>query len=376
MTIFTTLGMFIVDENRYIDSNNNPLPPPPSSSSLQQTNIIGGAGTYAIMGARIICDGRQDLIDQISGIIDMGSDFPFEIKQELDTWKTRGVIYRENPHRLTTRGVNIYRYTDNNNNKSSNESIDNELEAEPEQDAIRYFEYVTPKLRIEINDILEYPNLKQSSNYHLICSIERCKSLIDSITQFNPTAKFIYEPLPDDCVFENLEFLQNDILPKIHVFTPNLNEARLLLGLKDNENETNKSDDNDELQKISQQFTNHLQLSNSGTVLRCGAQGCYINTKSGDKFQLPAYHQDHTKVVDVTGGGNSFCGGFMMAYHLSDRDWLASGVAGIISSGCIIEKLGMPTVSDDSKFNNKSLRDRLDTYLTENPTLKVDFNWI
>ena len=26
MTIFTTLGMFIVDENRYIDSNNNPLP--------------------------------------------------------------------------------------------------------------------------------------------------------------------------------------------------------------------------------------------------------------------------------------------------------------------------------------------------------------
>ena len=37
--------------------------------------IIGGAGTYAIMGARIICDDRQDLIDQISGIIDMGSDF-------------------------------------------------------------------------------------------------------------------------------------------------------------------------------------------------------------------------------------------------------------------------------------------------------------
>ena len=157
---------------------------------------------------------------------------------------------------MTTRGVNIYQYTDNNNNKSSNGSIDDESEVEPEQDAIRYFEYVTPKLRIEINDILEYPNLKQSSNYHLICSIERCKSLIDSITQFNPTAKFIYEPLPDDCVFENLEFLQNDILPKIHVFTPNLNEARLLLGLKDNENETNKSDDKDELQK----YRNNLQI--------------------------------------------------------------------------------------------------------------------
>ncbi|CAX44423.1 protein involved in the structural stability of L-A double-stranded RNA-containing particles, putative [Candida dubliniensis CD36] len=373
MSIFTTLGMFIVDENRYVDSNSNPLPPPPSSSSssLQQTNIIGGAGTYAIMGARIICDGRQDLVDQISGIIDMGSDFPFEIKQELNTWKTRGVIYRENPRRLTTRGVNIYQYTDS-NTKSSKGSIDNELE----QDAIRYFEYVTPKLRIEINDILKYPNLKQSSNFHLICSIKRCKLLIDSINQFNPTAKFIYEPLPDDCIFENLEFLQNEILPKIHVFTPNLNEAKLLLGLTDNKDETSNNDDNEDLQEISQQFTNHLQLSNSGTALRCGAQGCYINTKSGDKFQLPAYHQDQNKVVDVTGGGNSFCGGFMMAYHLSDGDWLTSGVAGIISSGCIIEKLGMPTVTDNSKFNNKSLKDRLDTYLNENPTLKVNFKWI
>ena len=40
------------------------------------------------------------------------------------------------------------------------------------------------------------------------------------------------------------------------MFTPNLNEARLLLGLKDNENETNKSDDKDELQK----YRNNLQI--------------------------------------------------------------------------------------------------------------------
>ena len=40
------------------------------------------------------------------------------------------------------------------------------------------------------------------------------------------------------------------------MFTPNLNEARLLLELKDNENETNKSDDNDELQK----YHNNLQI--------------------------------------------------------------------------------------------------------------------
>lgn len=42
MTIFTTLGMFIVDENRYIDSNNNPLPPPPSSRPYNKQILLVG----------------------------------------------------------------------------------------------------------------------------------------------------------------------------------------------------------------------------------------------------------------------------------------------------------------------------------------------
>ena len=71
MSIVTTLGMFIIDENRYLDTDEPP-----------QVNIICGAGTYAIIGARIISPLSK--ANKISGIIDMGTDFPIEIKKELD----------------------------------------------------------------------------------------------------------------------------------------------------------------------------------------------------------------------------------------------------------------------------------------------------
>lgn len=326
MSIVTTLGMFIIDENRYLDTEEPP-----------QINIIGGAGTYAIIGARIISPLSQ--ASKISGIIDMGSDFPSEIKQELDTWKT-GTIFRNNPNRLSTRGVNIY------------------------HNGIRSFEYLTSKLRIETDDILNYNDLKHSKSYHLICSIERCKLIVKVLNKVNPNAIYIYEPLPDDCIQDNFLSLK-ELLPFMHIFTPNLDEAKALLG----DVETN------DLKKISQQFTDFLKISNSGTVLRCGAQGCFINTIDGEILSLPAYHQNQQDVVDVTGGGNSFCGGFIMGFCLSGGDWLQAGIAGNISSGCIIEKLGVPIVKGNV-FNGKTLHERVEKYQSQNPTLKIKLVWI
>ncbi|EER31799.1 conserved hypothetical protein [Candida tropicalis MYA-3404] len=324
MSIVTTLGMFIIDENRYLDTDEPP-----------QVNIIGGAGTYAIIGARIISPLSK--ANKISGIIDMGTDFPIEIKKELDTWKT-GTIFRNNPDRLSTRGVNIY------------------------HNGIRSFEYLTPKLRIETDDILNYNDLKNSKSYHLICSIERCKQIIQTLNKVNPNAIYIYEPLPDDCIQENFQSLK-ELLPLIHIFTPNLDEAKELLGV-----------DTNDLKKISQNFTDFLKIPNSGTVLRCGAKGCFINTINGEIIELPAYHQNQENVIDVTGGGNSFCGGFIMGFCLSNGNWLQAGVAGNISSGCIIEKLGMPVVDGDL-FNGKTLQERVKTYQLQNPTLHIDLDW-
>ncbi|KAI5955779.1 MAK32 [Candida jiufengensis] len=312
MSLFTTMGMFIIDENRYID------PPAPS-----QTDIIGGAGTYAIIGARIVTELNKAHL--ISGIIDKGTDFPTSVLEELKSWST-GIIYRKSD-RLTTRGCNIY------------------------DKGIRYFEYLSPKLQIEVKDIIQYDQLKNSKSYHLICSIDRCKSIVEDIISFNKETIFIYEPLPTDCIPENYEKLTK-LLPYIHIFSPNLDEAEEL---------TSK---NLPLEDLAQKFIKYQTKPNSGTVIRCGAQGCYIRTTNNVTYTLPAYHQDQSKVIDVTGGGNSFLGSFSMGWILT-QNWLMAGIFGNIGSGCIIEKLGMPTIEGD-KFNGLSFKDRFTKYIKEN----------
>ncbi|CCG22700.1 Mak32 protein [Candida orthopsilosis Co 90-125] len=327
MTILTTLGMFIIDENQYID------PPAP-----KKTNIIGGAGTYAIIGARIVSSPK--LGHQISGIIDEGTDFPVEVHKEIESWQT-GVIFRRNNHRLTTRGVNTY------------------------VGGIRHFHYQTEKRRIQVEDVFQYDKLKYSKCYHLICSIDRCRDIIEQINEVNPNAKYIYEPLPDDCVASNYDKLQG-LLPLIDIFTPNLDEARAFF----------RTDDPDS-RELCSKFTQFQKIPNSGTVIRCGADGCCISTIDSESFKLPAYHQNQADVIDVTGGGNSFCGGFIMGWYLSQGDWLVGGICGNIASGCIIERLGMPKVSEDGwKLNGKSLRERVDTYLRNNSKLDVKLNWL
>lgn len=366
MTLFTTLGMFIIDENRYINPVIYPDPP--------EKDIIGGAGTYAIIGARIVSTAHTLALPEpdcasepetttttktevgtnatyypISGIIDQGMDFPEQIETQIKTWKT-SVIFRK-LDQLTTRGVNTY----------------------DGLTGLRSFHYSTPKIRIELEDVAEYRELRESKTYHLICSIERCKQLILGIRKFNPLAKFIYEPLPDDCVKHNWTKL-TEILPMIDVFSPNRDEAiALALGENDNAKEENIADDSRITMlsdgELCAKFTTFQTLiSNAGTVIRCGARGCHIRTHNGLDAHLPAYHQDQSHVVDVTGGGNSFCGGFMMGWYSSQEDWIYAAVCGNISSGCIVEKLGMPIVEGE-RFNGLTLQERLHIYYNANPQL-------
>ncbi|CAK9438610.1 uncharacterized protein LODBEIA_P28340 [Lodderomyces beijingensis] len=319
--ILTTLGMFIIDSNEYISP---PKPP--------ETDIIGGAGTYAIIGARIISP-TPAISSQISGIIDKGTDFPPRIQHEIESWQT-GIHFRANLNRKTTRGINTYR------------------------DGIRSFRYATPKLRVEVEDISRYGLDVSSRCFHLICSIARCHSIITEIQRVNPDAVFVYEPLPDDCLVENYPHLKS-VLSKVDVFTPNLDEARSLVG----DHEAQLS-----LSELSSKFTQHQKLDRSATVIRCGAAGCHVETTNLSR-SFPAYHQDQSRVVDVTGGGNSFCGGFIMGWYLSGGDWMRAAVCGNISSGCIIEKLGVPLVQGD-KYNGLTLEERLDIYYNANPELR------
>lgn len=68
-------------------------------------SIIGGAGSYAVVGARLVAG--KKLSSSVSWIVDVGSDFPTEVLGVIKSWNTNCLI-REDSGRLTTRAWNGY----------------------------------------------------------------------------------------------------------------------------------------------------------------------------------------------------------------------------------------------------------------------------
>jgi hypothetical protein len=68
-------------------------------------DVLGGAGTYAALGARLVAGSRN--MDLVSWIVDKGSDFSEDLVRQIDTWQT-SCLYRTDDSRLTTRAWNGY----------------------------------------------------------------------------------------------------------------------------------------------------------------------------------------------------------------------------------------------------------------------------
>ncbi len=71
-------------------------------------------------------------------------------------------------------------------------------------------------------------------------------------------------------------------------------------------------------------------------VLKQGAQGCLIHERNGGFWRVPACP---TRVVDVTGAGDSFCGAFMAEFARSGNARRAAS-AGTVAASIAIEDYG------------------------------------
>lgn len=77
--------------------------PPPRPA---ETDILGGAGSFSALGARLFSP--VPLTSKTVGwIVDQGSDFPPAVTSLIDSWQTSALL-RHDPSRLTTRGWNGY----------------------------------------------------------------------------------------------------------------------------------------------------------------------------------------------------------------------------------------------------------------------------
>lgn len=298
---FVTFGMFIVDDIEWQSSK----------GKAPKHNLIGGAGTYAVLGARLASSPCQILSKNIAWIVDVGSDFPPEIKTTIDTWNT-DCIYRNDNTRLTTKAINTYGDND-----------------------YRNFEYLTPKKRLEVCDLTTRQRL--SSAFHMVCSPERSASLSLKLKQVRlalgeEKAPFIiWEPIPDLCTPEHLALARSSAAD-CAVTSTNHDELKMFFPLETAEKFTQH--------ELADKFLGKSDgVSEHGVfIVREGPNGSTAYTSHAQPFHLPAYHDETMQkhVVDPTGAGNAYLGA--LAITLSGvlcgqpaHDLIVKRLRGIIS---------------------------------------------
>ncbi len=109
------------------------------------------------------------------------------------------------------------------------------------------------------------------------------------------------------------------------IFSPNLIEARSLVG----------NGSPDELAR---------RLTDAGariTTLRMGADGSLVY----DGIRLQRVPSVQTTVVDTTGAGNAYCGGFLAGY-VQTGDVLTAARYGTVGASFLVEQVGLPPIND------------------------------
>lgn len=411
-----------ITNNHSQDEIEYPPPRPP------QKDILGGAGSYSALGARLFSPAPLDS-KSVGWIVDQGSDFPPAITSLIDSWGTSALL-RHDASRLTTRGWNGY----------------------VDEQETRAFKYTTPKKRLTAADLSGTP-LLHSKSFHMVCSADRCRELVGDIIALRKDEAppedaeggggytrpiIIWEPVPDLCTPDELLKLTN-CLPLVDVCSPNHSELAAFMGDSGVDPETGEIS-TAAVERACEQLLGSMPLSSFTLVIRAGEKGCYIarnggrrkpnassassKGKSGDQRRrkalghrgalqpdtdmmslfagllqqqsgdgaegeeeeptfsfireedneveidpgldrwMPAYwtkeHGD--KVVDPTGGGNTFLGGLAVALARG-KSMEEAASWGSIAASFAIEQVGVPTLGsneeDEETWNGVTINSRL-----------------
>ena len=351
--------------------------------------LIGGAGTYAAIGARLVAGERY--ANSVGWIVDVGADFPPEFRSTIEAWGT-ACRFREDRNRLTTRAWNGY--SGENEHRGRDLKFGQIERITLTNKVIPAFRYLTPKLRLD-QDSLSSAQLLANS-FHFVCSSERCISLVQGISHrgkdIQPALQerrksqerslMIWEPVPELCIPEERAKFK-EAIQYVDVVSPNVEE---FAGFFTSERPV-WSEERAAEAVLAWGIGPH---ENGALVIRQGSQGCTAYLREC-RFHLRPYHLDNTgqqklrsKAVDPTGGGNAFLGALAFAMNgkvtpsMSGLDSIigqrkrhrrlfGAMVYATIAASFVIEQPGMPLLSGKAElqcWNGEPFEKRLMTYLS------------
>jgi len=255
--------------------------------------VPGGSGTHSVWGMRIWSD-------SVGLIASYGSDCPLEILAAFDQ-----------------AGVVLHRAQDN---------------PEPTPRCWQVFEFDQHRTEIFRTSETDFYRLQptladipaawqHAAGFHLLHEAKDMP-MFAHFLRAGGVGCLLAEPPPTDFTREHLDEF-SAFLPLVDIFSPNWEESTQLLGIDDPES-------------IVSRF---LAMGAPVVALRMGEDGSLVATRR-QHWRIPAVR---VPVVDVTGAGNSYCGGFLVGFvHTGDP--YVGGLYGAVSASFTIEQFGLPTV--------------------------------
>ncbi|CAG8505242.1 6611_t:CDS:2 [Ambispora leptoticha] len=340
--LLCSLSQLIIDEIKFSDGT-------------IQRDILGGGGAHAIYGMRIWFPSPESQC--IAYLVHAGYDFPPLVIQKLLSLNISLTITFHSTL-PSIRGLNTFTTPNH-----------------------RVFTYQTRPIGTVPADLpTNYLNVRI---FHFICTPVRAMQHVNAILQLRdkmlPRPVFVWEPVPDvtnkKCFEQCVEAMK-----MVDVVSPNHEEAAAFLGLisaeegdDDGDNDMNKFLDEEILVNMADQFLRY-QIGVNGmgcVIIRASYKGALVATKE-KKELIPPYWtctntttdnniiseeksriKSNPRVVDVTGAGNSFCGGFAAGLLKSNYDVFEAALYGTVSASYTVEQLGLPRLTIDERTSNE-----------------------
>ena len=264
-------------------------------------NTLGGSGTHGLVGMRVWSD-------RLGYFAAVGSDFDRSHRELLERLgiDLRGLIERDGYP--TARAWQLF---------------------EPEERRVEVFrtdieDFYRHEARLE-----EMPSdYLEARGYHLhFGTLAQTAELVEKLRAVNPTARLVWEPTPLQFTGTGDEF--HAVLSQVDLVSPDLDEARQMTGQSTTEG----------------MVETLLGWGVPAVALRMGARGSLVTTAEGETYAVPAVPTD---VVDTTGAGDAYCGGFLVALG-NGVDVAEAGARAAVSASFAIEQFGVPLLDKQTR---------------------------
>ncbi len=264
-------------------------------------NTLGGSATHALVGMRIWSD-------RLGYFAAVGSDFSQDHRAQLERLGVdlRGLIERDGYP--TARASQLF---------------------EPEERRVEVFRTdIEDFYRLKVQFEEMPPDYLEARGYHLhFGTVAETAALAGKLRAVNPTACLVWEPTQLELTGTGDEF--HAALSQVDLVSPDLGEARQMTG-----------------QSTAEGMAETLLGWGVPVVaLRMGARGSLVATAGGEVYTVPAVP---TTVVDPTGAGDAYCGGFLVALG-SGVDAAEAGARAAVSASLALEQFGVPIFDEQTQ---------------------------